>query len=73
MEEPKKPEEALSPEDRVVFQKLEEARELYDAYLAIRDAADLETIQNLAKYQRESENPNVPFVPQPLMISFRSL
>lgn len=70
MEEPKKPEEALSAEDRAVFQKLEEARELYDDYLAIRDAADIETIHNLAKHQQESEIP--PFVPQPLTISFRS-
>ena len=67
------PEETLSPEDRAVFQKLEEARELYDAYLAIRDAADIETIQNLAQYQREAGNPYVPFVPQPLTISFRSI
>lgn len=65
--------EALSAEDRYVFQKLDEAREQYETYLSIKAAADLATLRKLSdQARREVAESDVYFTPQPLTIIFDS-
>ena len=65
--------EALSAEDRYVFQKLDEAREQYETYLSIKAAADLATLRKLSdQARREVAESDGYFTPQPLTIIFDS-
>lgn len=65
--------EALSAEDRYVFQKLDEAQEQYETYLSIKAAADLATLRKLSdQARREVAESDTYFTPQPLTIIFDS-
>lgn len=65
--------EALSAEDRYVFQKLDEAQEQYETYLSIKAAADLATLRKLSdQARREVAESDAYFTPQPLTIIFDS-
>lgn len=64
------PGEAISAEDRYVFQKLDEAHEQYEVYLSIKAEADMATLRELANgANTETEDPYARFKPQPLTMT----
>lgn len=67
------PDEALSAEDRYVFQKLDEAHEQYEIYLSIKAEADIAALRELAELANTgTDDPYARFKPQPLTMTFRS-
>ena len=61
-----------SAADEDALQKLIEARQLYEDYLAVRSVAETATLRELAtKAVSEDRYLDHAFTPQPLTISFR--
>ena len=61
-----------SAADDAALQKLVEARQLYEDYLAVRSVAESATLRDLAtKAASEDRYLDHAFTPQPLTISFR--
>ncbi len=63
----------MSDPDEDVFQKLSEARDLYENYLAIASTAELAVLRDLAMNAASKSNAiETAHVPQALTISFSS-
>lgn len=61
-----------STADDAALQKLVEARQLYEDYLAVRSVAESATLRDLAtEATSEDRYLDHAFIPQPLTISFR--